>query len=84
MAKKINRSNILEHLIENHLNLIEKTTFDILFCKNWKTEWSITNEQYLKFRKYSISLIKRTFKCNTNKAKEAFEHFMKNYGLIVK
>jgi len=80
----VNRSNILEHLLEKHLNLVEKTTLDALFEKNWRSKWTISRQQHEEFKRYCIPLIKRIFKCNKTKAVNTFEWFMTNYGLTIK
>ena len=83
MAKKINRDNFYPHLLEKQFNIIELTTFDALFDKEWTTKWTITQKQYDDFRKYSIALIKKTLKVNTNKAKEIFDYFYFLHGLNI-
>lgn len=35
------------------------------------------------FRKYAIPLIKKIFRCNTNKAKQTVNWFLKKYGASV-
>ena len=81
--KLITRDNILEHLMEKHLNLIEMTTLDALFEKNWRENWKISKNQYEEFKKYSVPLIKKIFKCNKKKAINTFDWFMNNFGMKV-
>lgn len=82
--KIINRSNILDHLVEKQLNIIERTVFDALFEKNWREKWFLTSIQSMKFKKYSIPLIRRIFKCNRKRAEVTYEWFIDQYGLSVK
>jgi len=51
---------------------------------DWFHEWTMTTEQYEKFRAYAIPLLKKTFKFNTNKAKETFDWFNLQFGLRIK
>ena len=81
--KVVNRQTIYAHLLEKMFNILELTTFDALFNKNWR-DWTITIEQYEKFKRYSIALIKKTFKINTNKAKATFEWYWEVHGLKIK
>ncbi len=81
---KINRNNILSHLVEKQFNIIGLTTLDALFNKNFKEEWSILPAEYEKFKKYSVALLKKVHKCNTNKAKENFEWFWSKFGLKIR
>jgi len=84
MKAKITKDNILEHLVEYQFNLIELTTLDALFEKDWRTKWTLTPEQFEQFRKYSIPLLKKIYKFNTNKAKWNFEWIIDKFGLKVK
>lgn len=80
---KIKREDLYAHLIEKNFNQVEKTTFDALLDENWKTEWKVDREVYNKFRKYAIGEIKKTLKVNTNKAKDIFDWFYWNHGIII-
>jgi len=84
MKAKITKDNILEHLVEYQFNLIELTTLDALFEKDWRKKWTLTPEQFEQFRKYSIPLLKKIYKFNTNKAKWNFEWIVDKFGLKVK
>jgi len=51
---------------------------------DWFHEWTFTTAQYEEFRAYAIPLLKKIFKCNTNKAKATFDWFNLQYGLRIK
>lgn len=80
---KINRLNVGEHLLEYQLNLIGKTKMDAIMDETWIVGWSLTPDQYVQFKAYAIPLLKKVFKCNTNKAKDTFEWFMMQFGLQI-
>ena len=80
---KINRFNIAEHLVNVQLKMVHKTTFEAIQNPDWFHEWTMTTEQYEQFRNYSIPLLKKVFKFNTNKAKETFDWFNLQYGLRI-
>lgn len=81
--KKINRLNVAEHLLEYQFNLIGKTKMDAIMDETWIVGWSLTPEQYAQFKAYAIPVLKKVFKYNTNKAKETFEWFMMQFGLMI-
>jgi hypothetical protein len=81
---QINRNNIYQHLLEKQFNYLDRTIQDALLDKSWLTDWYLTQEQADDFKKYSVKLIKRVFKCNTNKAKSTFDWFSLNHGLKIK
>ena len=81
---KINRLNIQEHLVNYQLKIVNKTMFEAMQNPDWYMEWTMTQEQYDKFHKYAIPLLKKIFKFNTNKAKDTFAWFMMQYGLKIK
>ena len=83
-SNKITRDNISKHLIVYQLSIVNKTLEDTLSDDKWFFNWTITLEQFENFKKYSLSLIKKTFKCNKSKATEIFEWFYKGYGLRIK
>lgn len=80
---KINRFNIAEHLLNVQLKMVNRTMFEAMQNPDWFHEWTMTTEQYEKFRSYSIPLLKKTFKFNTNKAKETFDWFNLQFGLRI-
>lgn len=86
MKKKkllINRSNIYPHLVEKMFNIKKKTTQDAILDKKWK-EWSISEQEFLDFKKYAVQLIKKVFKCSSRNAQNTFTWFWLSHGLIVK
>jgi hypothetical protein len=78
---KITRENIQTHLIEYQLNMIGKTINDVKDDEQWYHNNTFTQIQYELFKEYAVSLIKKTFKCNTKKAEQTFGWFNLNYGL---
>ena len=82
--KTVNRENISRHLIEKELEIAGKTMMDTLDDDMWYFNITMTREQYEEFRKYSIKLIKKTFKCNTKRANDSYEWFIRAFGLRVK
>jgi len=81
---KINRDNLYEHLLEYQFNLIERTVLDALFDKEWLKKWELSKNQHEKWKKYSISMIKKTLRVNRTKAESIFEWLNLNHGLKVK
>lgn len=80
---KINRTNISRHLLEYQLNMIGRTSSDIKKYPNWYKEWTITLVEFNFFKSYAIPLLKKTFRCNKNKAIETFEWFIMQFGLKI-
>lgn len=80
---KITRENIADHLVEYQLNMIGKTIEDVKNDPDWYYNNTWGTEQYLQFRKYSVDLIKKTFRCNKRKADSTFDWFNLNFGLRV-
>lgn len=78
---KINRTNIARHLLEYQLNMIGKTTKDTKEEENWFKKWSISDREFEYFKSYAIPLLKKTFRFNTNKAKNTFDWFNLQFGL---
>lgn len=81
---KINRSTITRHLIEYQLDIVGKRLVDTLDDDKWYFNWTMTREQSIEFRKYSIKALKKVFKFNTTKANTTFEWFNLQYGLRIK
>lgn len=81
---KINRTNIGRHLLEYQLNMIGKSTTNTIYEENWFNLWTMTTQDYNFLKSYAIPLLKKTFKCNTNKAKETFDWFIMQFGLTIK
>ena len=84
MEQKINRANILNHLIEYELAMSGHTLIETLDDDHYFFNWTLTRTQFEEFRKYSIALIKKTFKCNSARANDTFGWFWKNFGLRIK
>lgn len=80
---KITRENIGQHLIEMQLKMIGKTLDDVKGDLEWYHNNTITVEQLADFNVYALPLIKKVFKCNTNRAKLILSLFDLNYGLRV-
>jgi hypothetical protein len=83
VMNKIKRENIAQHLVEYQLSIINKTVKDALNNQNWRSEFSFTQEEYNVFKHYSISLIKKVFRCNRKKAESTFEWFYLTFGIRV-
>jgi hypothetical protein len=84
MGIKVNRQNISEVLFEKQLEIIGKTVQDAIANRNWRNEWYMTQNQYIEFEKYTIPLIKKTFKCSKAKAIKTFDFFRINFGVNIK
>ena len=80
----INRENITKHLIEKELEMVGKTMLDTLDDDQWYFNITMTRAQHEEFRKYSIGLIKKIFKCNTKRATDTFQWFDLAFGLRIK
>lgn len=80
----INRENITKHLIEYQLEMVGKSMMDTLDDDKWYFNITMTTEQFEEFKKYSIKLIKKVFKCNTTKALRTFDWFNLTFGLRIK
>lgn len=84
METKINRENISRHLIEYQLAMVGKSMMDTLDDDKWYFNITMTTEQFEEFKKYSIKLIKKIFKCNTSRALSTFDWFNLAFGLRIK
>jgi len=84
VKKKVNRGNIMRHLIEYQLDMVGKRVVDTLDDDKWYFNWTMTNDQKSEFNKYAIKLMKKVFKFNTNKAKENLSWFNNQFGLRIK
>lgn len=80
---KIDRDNLLEHLLATQLGIIGKTIFQALTTFDWRT-WEIDEKDFHLFKKYSIGVIQKTLKIPKKKALEQFEWFVEKYGLTIK
>lgn len=81
--KKIDRTNITEHLIEYQLNMIGKTIDKATEVEDWHYQWTLTQKQYELFKTYAIPLLKKVFKFNKTKAESTFNWFYSNFGLRI-
>ena len=81
---KVNRGNVMRHLIEYQLDMVNKRLIDTLDDDKWYFNWTMTSEQHEEFKKYAIITLKKVFKFNTNKAKETFQWFHEHFGLRIK
>jgi len=83
-SPKITRINISKHLVEYELALVGKTLLDTLDDDKWYFNNTLTTAQQAEFKKYSLNLIKKVFKCNKAKAESAFSWFDATFGLRTK
>jgi len=81
---KPTRLTMIQHLIEYQISLIDKTIVDTLENENWHSEWSINQAQYNDLEKYSISIIRKTFRCSKAKGLKTFKWFYDVFGLQIK
>lgn len=81
--EKITRENLATHLIDFQLKMIGKTIDDIKDDPEWYYNNTLTREQITDFNVYALPLIKKVYKCNTNRAKLILSMFDLNYGLRV-
>lgn len=81
---KINRENITKHLVDYQLKMVGKSIVDTVDDDNWYFNNTMTRAQYIEFRRYSIKLIKKIFRCNTTRATDTFIWFYRAFGLRVK
>ena len=82
--KKINRDTICDHLIEYQFTYIGKTVQEANDNPNWIREWSISQEDYDKFKEYAIPLIKKVFRSGKGRAEKTFAWFDLQFGLRIK
>jgi len=81
--EKITRDNITSHLIDVQLKMIGKTRDDVKDDQEWYHNNTLNREQLTDFNVYALPLIKKVYKCNTNRAKTILGWFNLNYGLRV-
>jgi hypothetical protein len=84
METKVNRANIMTHLIDKELEMVGKSRLDVLDDDKWYFNITMTRAQYKEYRVYSIKLIKKTFRCNTKKAEDTHLWFFSLFGLRLK
>jgi hypothetical protein len=78
----INRTNVSEHLLEYQFNIIGKTMANTVTEQSWKKEWKLTKKQKEIFKSYALGILKKVFRFNGAKARETYEFFDKNFGLL--
>lgn len=78
----INRTNVAEHLLEYQFNILGKTMGNTITEPEWKKEWKLTKKQKEMFKSYSIGILKKVFRFNGTKARETYEFFDNNFGLL--
>lgn len=81
---KITRENISQHLLSYELSLINRDISILLEDDKWRFNNPLTFSQYEHFHIYTIHLIKKTFKCNKQKAENTFNFFWREFGLRLK
>jgi hypothetical protein len=81
--EKITRDNISMHLIEFQLKMIGKTISDIKDDEEWYHNNTFTVEQLTDFNVYAFPLIKKTYRCNTKRARTILDWFNLAYGLRI-
>jgi len=63
---------------------IDKTLPEAELNENWWFEWEISSVRYEEYKKDSIKLLKKVFKCNRLRATETFEWFYSQFGIKIK
>ena len=81
--KKINKHNIVEHLITYQLKMIDKD-FSATEEEGWYSKNKITQEQHNEFEAYATRLIQKVYRCSKAIAKKEFMAFDLCYGLSIK
>jgi len=84
LGYKPKRATMLQHLIEYQISLIDKTMIDTYNDDRWFQKWTLTTAQKKEFRKYSIKVIKKVFRCNSANAYLTYDWFNSIFGLKVK
>lgn len=79
----IKREQMAEHLIEYQLDMVGRTMEDAKADPMWYYNITMTQAQFLEFRKYALFQIKKTYKCNKRKAEETFDFFNLQFGLRI-
>lgn len=78
----INRANVSEHLLEYQFNILGKTMANTITDTEWKKNWKLTKKQKEMFKSYALGILKKVFRFNGAKARETYEFFDKNFGLL--
>lgn len=80
---KPNRENIAMYLVERQMSIIGRTFEDAENDKDWFRNYTMTQEQFLEFKKEAVYLIKKVFKCNKAYAETNFDWWNLNWGLRI-
>lgn len=83
VQKKITRMNIGDYLFDRQLALIGKTRIDVVDDDRWWFNFTIPRIVYHQFKKESILLIKKVFKCRKAKAENVFNWFYATFGVRI-
>lgn len=83
MKKKIDRTNVADHLVEYQLSMIGKTISEAYKTEDWFTKWTMTDEQFEQWKAYSIPMLQKVFKCNKGKAVGMFDWLNFQFGLRI-
>jgi hypothetical protein len=77
------REEINRKLVTMQMKMIGKTYQDAMDTPEFWRVYTLTTEQAEQWRKKALSLVKRTFKVNTTKAKSIIAFFESTIGLRV-
>jgi len=81
---KITRKTLATHLFSYQLELAGKSIKDVIDDDRWKFNITITREEFLKFRDYSIKTIQKTLRIPKPKANNVFMSFFEDFGVRIK
>jgi len=82
--KKIKRETVGEHLFDKQLEIIGATRISVVDFDNWRVRFPIKRDEYDAFRKYSIKLMMKTFRCNKTKAIANFEWYWSQFSVKIR
>ena len=68
--------------MEYQFNIIGRTIANTVTETEWKKEWKLTKKQKEIFKSYALGILKKVFRFNGAKARETYEFFDKNFGLL--
>ncbi len=81
--EKVTRDNLVTHLVTVQLKMIGKTIDDVKDDAQWFHNNTLTVEQIADFNVYALPVIKKAYKCNSNRAKRILAEFELGWGLRV-
>ena len=81
--EKINKHNLVTHLIEYQLQLIGKTLDDAEGDERWFSNFTMTKIQFELFRRYALLLIQKVYKGSKAMTEKRFDWFNLGYGMRV-